>query len=743
MSENIYKIDPAIINSEEKSIILRILTLIMLLVGILASAQFAEISPIVIALVILGTIVGSYISYNTLYKKNWWIKVFLSIGMILLLGNCFYEILLLQVHHISDLRKPVIQLLLGLQALHTFDSPKRTNIMLSALSALILISFAASMSRENTFGLYLVSFLVIAMLVLICNDLLSRGFIFTGNKVRAYFKEVHIYSVIKIIAVVFLMCMAIFLMMPRFEFSFLHDFRISFRIKMPPHIEKSIKNSVYNNPDRLKSLMVVPDAYYGFSEELYLNFRGELSNDLAMRVRATRPQYWRAMAYDVYTGETWRLSEPDKVEDMLPNPSPIIYLSSIEPTIAKKRELTQVYYIEKNQTNLIFAAYKPVRVYFPIDLIMQDPYDSLRSPIEMVKGVTYTVISTVPEFDTREILKQDDKRDFFAKYYSRKRFDKYLQLPHSVTQRTIKLSKDITKNAKNDYQRALMINNYLKSRYKYDLKVDMFPENVDTVDYFLFDIKKGYCEHFASSMAVMLRSLKIPTRLVTGYAPGVFNPLTGFYEVKVSDAHAWVEVFIKNYGWVPFDPTSGSTNIQTIGNTNDSPVEQLFTYISQKLPVEDVISPVFNQLALMTSEIYNYLSSFPAISGLLKYISLEMIYIIAIMIALIILILVIYKKYSKSPIEKTDETYLLYELLCNKIAKYGFYRKPNQTQLEFLTMIKKNINELYETDKNKKLYNNLDEIEVATKLYLEIQYGYAHNKFPEFKHKIKELQKIL
>jgi hypothetical protein len=85
----------------------------------------------------------------------------------------------------------------------------------------------------------------------------------------------------------------------------------------------------------------------------------------------------------------------------------------------------------------------------------------------------------------------------------------------------------------------------------------------DPLAEFLFVRKKGHCEYFASSMAVMLRSLQIPSRLVNGFHGGEFNDLTSQYVVRASDAHSWVEAYFPGYGWVSFDPTpadSGSAS---------------------------------------------------------------------------------------------------------------------------------------------------------------------------------------
>lgn len=744
MSNNIYKIDQESINSEEKSVLLRVLTVILLLVGIFSSAQAAEISSVMIFLVVVGTIVGSYISYNTLYKKNWWIKIFLSIGMILLLANCFYEIVVLQVNNISDLRKPVLQLLLGLQALHTFDSPKRTNIMLSALSALILISFAASLSKDNVFGFFLIAFVVVSILVLFYNDLLSRGYVSKYSGFLGFFREINFKQTSITYLGVFLLTILIFIILPRFELTYMHDFRVSFKIKLPEHIERSIMNLAYRDPERLKSLTIQPDAYFGFAPELFLNFRGNLSDDLALKVRASRPQYWRAMAYDIYTGKTWKLSMPDKVTDLEPTPPPVIYMPPFEPSVAKTYDLTQIFYIEKNQTNLIITAYKPIRIYFPINLIMVDSYESLRSPVEMVEGVTYTVISSIPIIDPEVmLLKKPSITHKFKNKYP-KRFNKYLQLPSSVTYRTLKLAEKITKDARNDYEKALLINNYLKNNYLYDLSVDRFPENQDTVDYFLFKQKRGYCEHFASSMALMLRTLGIPTRLVTGYAPGTFNPFTGYYEVKVSDAHAWVDVFIQNYGWVPFDPTSGSLDIQTLGVKNKAPFEGLFAYLSHKLPIDKIkklFIPVVEGIIGLVSGLFILLNEIPLLGNLMKLGDASIFYFIGFsslaIVAFISAIMFIRRFQDKSK----DEIINLYSHLCAKLTNYGFCKYYNQTPLEFYNHIKSSVRENINNIKYTKVSDNLNKIEEITTLYLEIRFGKAVDKAPAFKEKLKELIK--
>ena len=95
---------------------------------------------------------------------------------------------------------------------------------------------------------------------------------------------------------------------------------------------------------------------------------------------------------------------------------------------------------------------------------------------------------------------------------------------------------------------------YLSTHFRYTLELPRsLPQ--DPLANFLFERKKGHCEYFASSMAVMLRSLHIPSRIVTGFRGGEFNDLTGQYVVRASDAHSWVEAYFPGSGWISFDPT--------------------------------------------------------------------------------------------------------------------------------------------------------------------------------------------
>jgi hypothetical protein len=130
----------------------------------------------------------------------------------------------------------------------------------------------------------------------------------------------------------------------------------------------------------------------------------------------------------------------------------------------------------------------------------------------------------------------------------------YLQKPDEFDPRVQQLAEQIASGAQSDYDKALAIEKYLSEHYSYTLQLPSQTPK-DPIAHFLFERKQGHCEYFASSMALMLRSINIPARLVNGFRNGEYNDLTGNYIVRAKNAHTWVEAYIPNAGWMSFDPT--------------------------------------------------------------------------------------------------------------------------------------------------------------------------------------------
>ena len=132
----------------------------------------------------------------------------------------------------------------------------------------------------------------------------------------------------------------------------------------------------------------------------------------------------------------------------------------------------------------------------------------------------------------------------------------YLQLPENFSSRFRQLARAITNGLDSDFEKTMAITNYLRSQMTYTTQIDEISQNLDPVFWFLFDVKSGYCNYYASSEVLLLRSIGIPARLAAGYAQGVEIERNKVFEVRSKDSHVWVEVYFPDVGWVIFEPTS-------------------------------------------------------------------------------------------------------------------------------------------------------------------------------------------
>ena len=177
---------------------------------------------------------------------------------------------------------------------------------------------------------------------------------------------------------------------------------------------------------------------------------------------------------------------------------------------------------------------------------------SLRSAKGKIKdGDTYNVTSAVSVAEPEALREAGTGYPAWA-------LTKYTQLPVDFPQRVRNLAAGLTARADTPYEKAKAIESYLRT-FPYTLEVEPPPFNADGVEHFLFTLRKGYSEYFASAMVVMLRSVNVPARMALGYTAGDKVPDKQVYIVTDSHAHGWVEVFFPNYGWISFEPTPGAS----------------------------------------------------------------------------------------------------------------------------------------------------------------------------------------
>jgi hypothetical protein len=215
----------------------------------------------------------------------------------------------------------------------------------------------------------------------------------------------------------------------------------------------------------------------------------------------------------------------------------------------------------------------------------------------------------------------------------------YLELPQDHSPRITELAREVAATATTPLDRAAALESHLRSAYAYSFETVFTTQNVTPLDAFLFETRRGHCEFFASAMAVMLRSLGIPSRVVHGYLAHNLNPVTGFFEVRAFDGHAWVEAHIEGRGWMTFEPTAAYPVPQRQPNTGTT-LFDLKTYTEQlalqealqgRWSLKSVIAAVLRQvvefwhasvlkLRIWLENLGNWLSAHaPALAGTVSF----------------------------------------------------------------------------------------------------------------------------
>jgi len=531
----------------EESKSFRVAVLLAVLLSVIAAVVYGEMGRLTGALVPAGVILGFYYSYRVRHRSNLVMKFVLTILLLVVFAIFWTELF----GAIWDIRYPLVRLFLWLQVLHSFDLPARRDLDFSLVSATVLIAFAGSMSTSSDFLYLLVPFFIVGLAALYLGHrsaLASRSAVFVRGRRASAARALAIASI-----VVVPLTLVLFMAMPRIPGFSSNFLPVSSMFKLSGPMESSLRNPGYMDfPDSFPStpLPFKPDSYYGFNRFLDLRTRGVPSDRTAMKVRSTEPAYWRAMAFDRFLGNGWEDTEK-QYQDIESRQPPLMVGYKGEPPRYAGRELVQTFFIEKQLPNTVFAAFLPRQVFFPTRFLKVDSMFTLIAPLTLTPGLIYTVISEVSDASP-DMLRR------VMGYYPKGLKERYLRLPE-MSPEVEGLARRITADKTNDYDRVAALDDYLRDNFTYDINCPRQGNDENTVEFFLFKQKGGYCEHFSTALAVMCRSIGIPSRIAVGFATGELDPLTGYYEVSARDAHAWVEVYFPVYGWIPFDPTPGSS----------------------------------------------------------------------------------------------------------------------------------------------------------------------------------------
>lgn len=313
----------------------------------------------------------------------------------------------------------------------------------------------------------------------------------------------------------------------------------------------------------------------------------------------------RATSYDVYTGNGWKQGKRDseRVEASATG------IDEQEATyLSRAVSILRVKVLGRESTLLTPGS--PVAANIPTTIETPRGFDGdieeIRSRRGLTGGDTYNTVGTVSRADLSELLGAGTGYPAWVT-------ERYLQLPDGLPARVAEEAARITGNANaaTPYEKAKALEAYLRT-FPYDLDVPTPPPGDDAVDFFLFELKRGYFDYQSTALAVMLRTQGVPARLAVGYAldPGTGEETT--YTVRKDNAYSWVEVFFPGLGWVDFNPTAdrpeggagglGSTPVTPTGDPSSEPaLDDLFDDgilpEDRGSPISDVLTepPVVNE----------------------------------------------------------------------------------------------------------------------------------------------------
>ncbi|NNJ10185.1 transglutaminase domain-containing protein [Chloroflexales bacterium ZM16-3] len=297
-----------------------------------------------------------------------------------------------------------------------------------------------------------------------------------------------------------------------------------------------------------------------------------LNDGLVMSVRSTAFDYWRAVAFDKYSDGSWQNTTGEQARAALGASTPEQARTPFEPNVpipigdtVRRYVVTETFTLAQDRSDgLVFvggtasAVSLPTLVehnYLRAGTQSTPNYDDtalIATQASLRANTIYTVTALVSQADVQSLRAASTDYPPWVR-------ERYIQLPDSITARTRERAAQIVADAgaRTPYDEAVAIQEYLRT-FRYNESIPAPPVGAEPVDWFLFTQREGYCDYYASSMVMMLRSLGVPARWVQGYAGGTFNVERGIYEVREDVAHSWPEVYFPGFGWERFEPTPAS-----------------------------------------------------------------------------------------------------------------------------------------------------------------------------------------
>lgn len=312
----------------------------------------------------------------------------------------------------------------------------------------------------------------------------------------------------------------------------------------------------------------------GFSDRVDLGTIGSVKQDPQIVMRIELPDqpavekdrfYLRGLAYDQYNGRSWSHSGTRRRSlNFVADGTFLARPTGSRLSNSQSLPIRQDILLETLDTAVLFAAPFAELVSGEFLTVQTDAMGGLHLPFPPSSRIRYSVTSQAPQLFA-------DERIAPTLAYPDSIRSQYLQVPMG-SQQVADLAHRVSQQDTTPFERTLAIQQHLLENYRYSLEADTTTLS-HPLEEFLFTRKTGYCEHYATAMVVMLRTVGIPARLVTGFLATEWNEYGNYFTVRQRDAHAWVEVYFPRSGWITMDPTP--TVSAAVAPTRWEPLSQL------------------------------------------------------------------------------------------------------------------------------------------------------------------------
>jgi len=446
---------------------------------------------------------------------------------------------------------------------------------------------------------------------------------------------------------------------------------------------------------------ISPGSISQLSRSSATAFRVKFDNEKAIPEPELR--YWRGPVIVNTDGINWQADEG-------PEPAEIKYRAVGKP-------VTYQITAEASRDNWIFALDLPATI--PTGTYITKEY-AVRSENKINQRSTYSLTS-YPGY-IANIASTQDLQDALA-------------LPENITERMYSLVKNFQNSTHSTTEYiARVLDHFNQQNFIYTLRPPRLGNN--PTDEFLFETQKGFCEHYATSFVLLMRMAGIPARVVAGYQGGEWNPTGKHLIVKQSDAHAWTEVWIDNFGWQRFDPTAAVSPERIEYAINPDNTKDGAPVVFQ-IQADSIMGSIFKQAVWFADSLdlnwhrwvvgfsqdrQNYFLSSTGLEFLKGYKNLGITSVVLSFLFIFVLIFFLNNK----PIETRDSAKIYWDKFCHKLARKGLVYQQTEGPLTIMQHAKK------------LLPDQAVSIQLIADLYINLRYTKHANK-----EKLKQFKKLV